>query len=91
MKKLLVSLVLGVSLLGGAVIALAQTTEAAPAVTSPAPMAAAVEAELAGKGRVVLRPSGTEPVVRVMVEAQQADVAKQAAEKIARAIEAASA
>ena len=51
------------------------------------PVAAAVEAELAGKGRVVLRPSGTEPVVRVMVEAQQADVAKQAAEKIARAIE----
>ena len=44
MKKLLVSLVLGVSLLGGAVIALAQTTEAAPAVTSPAPMTAAVEA-----------------------------------------------
>ena len=44
MKKLLVSLVLGVSLLGGAAIALAQTTEAAPAVTSPAPMAAAVEA-----------------------------------------------
>ena len=55
------------------------------------PVAAAVEAELAGKGRVVLRPSGTGPVVRVMVEAQQADVAKQAAEKIARAIEAASA
>ena len=44
MKKLLVSLVLGMSLLGGAAIALAQTTEAAPAVTSPAPMAAAVEA-----------------------------------------------
>ena len=44
MKKLLVSLVLGVSLLGGAAIALAQTTEATPAVTSPAPMAAAVEA-----------------------------------------------
>lgn len=28
----------------------------------------AVEAELAGEGRVLLRPSGTEPVVRVMVE-----------------------
>ncbi|MFD1245545.1 phosphoglucosamine mutase [Paralysiella testudinis] len=55
------------------------------------PVAAAVEAELAGKGRVVLRPSGTEPVVRVMVEAQQADVAKQAAEKIARVIETVSA
>ncbi|MBA4721245.1 MAG: phosphoglucosamine mutase [Alcanivorax sp.] len=27
-----------------------------------------VEAELAGKGRVLLRPSGTEPLVRVMVE-----------------------
>lgn len=27
-----------------------------------------VEAELAGKGRVVIRPSGTEPIVRVMVQ-----------------------
>lgn len=50
------------------------------------PVAAEVEQELAGKGRVVLRPSGTEPVVRVMVEAQQADVAKRAAEKIAQVI-----
>ena len=30
---------------------------------------AAVEAELCGQGRVLLRPSGTEPLVRVMVEA----------------------
>jgi len=29
-----------------------------------------VESKLAGKGRVVLRPSGTEPVVRVMVEGE---------------------
>jgi phosphoglucosamine mutase len=32
--------------------------------------AAKVEAELDGKGRVLLRPSGTEPLVRVMVEAE---------------------
>lgn len=30
---------------------------------------AAVEADLAGQGRVLLRPSGTEPLIRVMVEA----------------------
>ena len=31
-----------------------------------------VESELAGKGRVVLRASGTEPVIRVMVEGRDA-------------------
>ena len=29
---------------------------------------AAAEAELAGRGRLVIRPSGTEPVIRVMAE-----------------------
>ncbi|MFZ2220670.1 MAG: ammonia channel protein, partial [Rhodoferax sp.] len=53
MKKLLVSLVLGMSLLGGAAIALAQTTEAAPAVTSPAPIAAAVESAPAAPAAAV--------------------------------------
>ena len=48
---------------------------------------AEVEKELEGKGRVVLRASGTEPVVRVMVEAKQADWAKKGAEKIAIAIQ----
>ncbi|WP_274584929.1 phosphoglucosamine mutase [Neisseria leonii] len=48
---------------------------------------AEVEQELAGgKGRVVLRASGTEPVVRVMVEARQADWAQSGAERIAQAI-----
>ncbi len=40
--------------------------------------------ELEGKGRVVLRASGTEPVVRVMVEARQADWARQGAEQLLR-------
>jgi len=30
----------------------------------------ATEAKLAGSGRVLLRPSGTEPVIRVMIEGQ---------------------
>ncbi|MEO8692505.1 MAG: phosphoglucosamine mutase [Acidimicrobiales bacterium] len=34
-----------------------------------APAVARVEATLAGRGRVLIRPSGTEPLVRVMVEA----------------------
>ena len=44
---------------------------------------------LAGRGRVVLRPSGTEPVVRVMVEADELALAEQWAGQIAAAIEAA--
>ncbi|MDC7712697.1 phosphoglucosamine mutase [Vogesella sp. LYT5W] len=44
---------------------------------------------LAGRGRVVLRPSGTEPVVRVMVEADELALAEHWAGQIAAAIEAA--
>lgn len=44
--------------------------------------AAAVEAELGRTGRVLLRASGTEPVVRVMVEAQSADQARAAADRL---------
>ncbi len=42
-----------------------------------------VEAELGGTGRVLLRPSGTEQLVRVMVEAATLEVAREAAERIA--------
>ncbi|MCP9759981.1 phosphoglucosamine mutase [Aquitalea sp. S1-19] len=50
---------------------------------------AEAEAELSGRGRVVLRPSGTEPVVRVMVEADELGLAERCAKQIAEAIEAA--
>jgi phosphoglucosamine mutase len=44
---------------------------------------AAVRAELGDTGRVLLRPSGTEPVVRVMVEADTDAVARDAAARLA--------
>ena len=49
-----------------------------------------VEQELGERGRVVLRASGTEPVVRVMVEAESAILAEKGAEHIAEAIRAGS-
>lgn len=45
-----------------------------------------VESELGDDGRVIVRPSGTEPLLRVMVEAKNADLAARSAEKIAQAI-----
>ena len=50
----------------------------------------AVEQELGERGRVVLRASGTEPVVRVMVEAESAILVEKGAEHIAQAIRAGS-
>jgi phosphoglucosamine mutase len=47
---------------------------------------AAAEAELAGQGRVLLRPSGTEPVVRVMVEGMDPVQVQGLAEQLAEAV-----
>ena len=49
-------------------------------------MVSKVEESLIGKGRVLIRPSGTEPVLRIMVEANQQSLAQVSAEAIAREV-----
>lgn len=57
---------------------------ALPAVTSAV---ASVEERLAGRGRVLLRPSGTEPVVRVMVEGEDSAQVQALAQELASVVE----
>ncbi|MFJ4619148.1 phosphoglucosamine mutase [Streptomyces sp. NPDC088812] len=61
-------------------------------VSSSAELATAVgeaERELGSTGRVLLRPSGTEPLVRVMVEAADIDQARSVAGRLADAVKSA--
>lgn len=51
-------------------------------------VAADVEKRLEGKGRILLRKSGTEPLIRVMVECEDGVLAKLCAEEIAEAVKA---
>src|SRR5689334_10078712 len=44
------------------------------------------EAELGDTGRILLRPSGTEPMIRVMVEAPEKDIAQRVATRVAEAV-----
>ncbi|SUT94454.1 phosphoglucosamine mutase [Actinobacillus lignieresii] len=49
-------------------------------------VAADVEKRLAGKGRILLRKSGTEPLIRVMVECEDGALAQSCAEEIVEAV-----
>jgi phosphoglucosamine mutase len=66
----------------------------AAAVMASAELSAATaqaNADLAGRGRVLVRPSGTEPLVRVMVEAPEAEEADAVAARLVGIVERASA
>lgn len=63
---------------------------AATACTNVSAAVGDVEGELSGRGRVLLRPSGTEPVVRVMVEGEDADEVEGHAQALARVVRSAS-
>lgn len=56
---------------------------AAPAVQTAVGQA---EAELGDTGRILLRPSGTEPMIRVMVEAPEKEIAQRVATRVAEAV-----
>ena len=62
---------------------------AACACTSLRRVAAGIERDLASRGRILIRPSGTEPVVRVMVEGEDEAEVRAHAERLAEAVRAA--
>ena len=46
-----------------------------------------VEGKLADRGRVLLRPSGTEPVVRVMIEGEDGELVRDLCHELAQVVE----
>ena len=46
-----------------------------------------IETEMAGKGRVLLRPSGTEPLIRVMIEGEDETLVKEKTTELASIVE----
>ena len=67
-----------------------EVADKATAAQAPAVQTAVREAEaqLGDTGRILLRPSGTEQIVRVMVEAADEDTARQVAHRVAKSVSA---
>ncbi|WP_428385062.1 phosphoglucosamine mutase [Nevskia ramosa] len=84
----LAELVQGMAKLPQVLLNVPVTGKAKPLLEHALVLAAATEVEkwLAGRGRLLLRASGTEPVLRVMVEANDPDDANKAAERLATAV-----
>ena len=62
--------------------------EALAGAASVSEAVCAADAELSGRGRVLVRPSGTEPLVRVMVEAPTEDEAREVCDRLVAVVEA---
>lgn len=65
-----------------------RVTDKSGVMTSPEVVSAvdALEKKMAGRGRVLLRPSGTEPVIRVMVEGEEERAVIQYAQELAEVV-----
>jgi phosphoglucosamine mutase len=50
---------------------------------------AAAEAELEGKGRLLIRKSGTEPLIRVMAEGEDSEMVRRLVDDICEAVQSA--
>ncbi len=56
------------------------------ALETASPLVAKAEQQLNGNGRILLRPSGTEPLVRVMVEGEDAGLIQRVADELAEQV-----
>jgi phosphoglucosamine mutase len=63
-----------------------RVADMAAGVAALQPLVADAERDLDGNGRILVRPSGTEPLVRVMVEAASEEEAQRVADALAAAV-----